>query len=188
MNNLENPGPKTFEELLDQTLEPDSKIYSSLHIGEDRLKALYKHENTSDLIISERDRFSTDYNFSDINPTTITSVKEYLNNRHGTNSGFDAEFLTPPWPYTEQISSEPDRVRELIQTWSKQSSEAVNSPGVTYYDNKIWNDPRVGLNRLNLDIEVEDVEIDTYFELSNYFDSVEIIEGDNYSGVLAERK
>lgn len=187
MNNLQDPGPKTFEELIDQHLEPDSKVYSSLHIGKNRLKTLYNHENTSELIISERDMSVTTYDLPGIDPTVITSVKEYLEYRHGPKSGFDAEFLTPPWPYTEQISRDPDRVRELVQNWSKQSSAAVNSPGLTYYDNKIWDDPRVGLNRLNLEIEVDDVETDTYFELSKYFDRVEIIEGEDYSGVLAER-
>lgn len=187
MNNLQDPEPKTFEELVDDNLEPDSKVYSSLHIGKNRLKTLYNHESTSELIISEKDMFSNKCGLPGIDPTTITSVKEYLNNRYGPKSGFDAEFLTPPWPYTEQISKEPDRIRELIQNWSEQSSEAVNSPGFTYYDNKIWDDPRAGLNRLNLDIEVEDIETDTYFELSKYFDSAEIIEGENYSGVLAKR-
>lgn len=103
MNNLQDPEPETFEELIDQALEPNSKVYSSLHIGKDRLKTLYNHENTSELIISERDMFSTDQDLPGIESTRITSVQDYLNNRYGPNSGFDAEFLTPLALYRTDI-------------------------------------------------------------------------------------
>lgn len=181
MNNPNKPVTTKFEDLLYQVLEPESTVYASPSIGESPINSITDHANCSELIISKRELNQLNNELYRQKITLIDSVEDYL---ESTDNFFQAEFLAPPWPYTERILRQPEETDKLLEQWAEQSNDAVDTPGTTYYSSNVWEDPRIGLNT---SIDLAEVENTTSQELSKYFKKVDRVEGEDFSGIIAIR-
>jgi hypothetical protein len=188
MNSAEQEA-KSFEDFVNAVLEDGDKVYVSPWMGEDRTESVLGNEKIEEAVMARSEGLAAD-NFGDREDVeVIDSVKDYLANRYGDSSGFDGEFLAPPANYAGAIRDSPERARELIKTWAEQSNEAVNQGGFTLYLDSGWEDPRTApFRKADFDIGAEDLNADTRFILMDYFDRVEEVEGEDYSGVLARRR
>lgn len=182
--------PKTFEDLVESELEEGDTVYFSPWLGDDKLESLLESEKVGAAVTSRKEGEALLHALEDSeNVSIVDSVDDYLSTRYGGDSGFDAEFLAPPGNYSRSILERPQDARQLIKVWAEQSDQAVNDDGFTFYSDEMWNDPRTApFRNFEHDVGPEDLNTDTYFLLSKYFDRVTMVDGEDYSGVLATRR
>lgn len=177
----------TFEDLVYSILDGEETVYGSPWIGEEEMNTVI--EAADEVVMSGQEGLYTKEYEDRENVRIVESLESYTRHRYGGSSGLDGEFVAPPGTFSSEIRENPEKARELVNSWAKQTNEAVNDEGFSFYSDKMWSDARIApLRKSEYNIQAEDMNMDTRFILADYFDRVEEVEGEDYSGVLATRE
>jgi len=183
--------PKTFEDLLDDVLEPDSRIYASPWVGDDKMHSLIYHENTSEVTFSQREMAGLEIYFETNDLVNIVphQVKNYALELSLTRNPVDYEFVAPPGsratPRAGRAEVTKDAINTIAEDWAIISNSMVDPEGSTYYLDKLWKDDQASPKAA--DLSLEEIHITEENALQKYFDKTDVLEGEDYSLVYGSR-
>lgn len=171
---------KTFRDLVETNVEPNSTVYASPEIWSERVEYLADLQNTEAVIVSEVEFLESELYESENDIETVESLENYLEQ---DREKFDAEFLALG---TLNGDLDTSTIESLLAGSAHQSDKALKGTSFTFYSDNAWTDPRID-PLYNTSMNLKDIHKATKDELSKYFDSTETIDGGDYGGVIAIR-
>ena len=182
---------QNFEEFIDQVLEPNSRVYASPRIGDDKMHSLIYNENTSKVVFSQTEIVGLEKYFEgnkkvDVVPYTVKDHALYLNS---TGASVDSEFVALPGRRSSGRSGgvkvNQNSIKDIAKDWAEISDRLVKDrEGSTHYLDTLWLDDRSPRDpNLSLD-QIHEAEEKA---LRRHFKNIANVEGDDYSLLRATR-
>jgi len=181
-----------FEGLLGEELRPNSRIYASPSIGDDKMHSIIYHENTGKVIFCQPEMVGLEKYFQGNNRVEAVpyTIRDYALDLNTTSSGVDHEFVALPGrrsaPRAGGTQITEKSIKNIVEDWTAISDRLVSDQeGNTYYLDTIWRDKQGSPRAPELTPEkIHQAEEDA---LQQYFEHTEVLEGEDYSLVKASR-
>lgn len=173
---------KTFEDLLYDELNEDTEVYASVHIGENKIPQIAQNENVDRVIMFEEQlpRANLEEHFGQYEDIDIIDPE-----KTNYENLADAEFVSAPGNQAQLDMGVPE-AQKLLYEWAIKSDKLVDEGGKTFFLDYSWEQAVRGGARSD-ELTMDKVHEYTESALRGYFEDIKKIEGEDFSGILAER-